>query len=201
MKLYIKIDEINYADIALMAQGMLGKSFSNRTDAIAMAVYAASGLSEGLIRDLFAEISDKRMSTILAAFAKEYKCKILSAGNELLVKNHLGVKIDDFNVTPELEVSVNVAEIDYSSIVERFLPMIKEKLMGMGGAVVLLRPMIRNASADQICGLLDTLLGNNKEEFIAALVNQYSDKLVSAIEDAAAKKNIRLKIDELRAVG
>ena len=201
MKLYIKIDKINYADIALMAQGMLGKSFTNRTDAIAMAGYAASRLSEGLIRDLFAEISDKRMSAILAAFAKEYKWKILSAGNELLVKNHLGVKIDDFDVTPELEISVNVAEIDYPSIVERFLPMIKEKLMGMGGAVVLLRPVIQNASAHQICGLLDTLLGSNKESFIIALVNQYSDKLVSAIEDAAGKKNIRLKIDELRAVG
>lgn len=201
MKLYIKIDEINYADVALMAQGMLGKSFSNRTDAIAMAVCTASRLSEDLVRDLFKEISDERMSTILAAFAKEYKWKILSAGNELLVKNQLGVKIDDFDVTPDLKVSVNVAEIDYPSIVERFLPMIKEKLMGMGGAVVLLRPVIQNASASQVCGLLDTLLGRNKEGFIVGLVNQYSDKLASAIEDAAAKKNIRLKIDELRAVG
>lgn len=199
MRLYIKIDQIDYADVALVAQGMLEKPFSNRTDAIAMAVYTVSRLSEDLIRDLFNEISNERMSMLLAAFAKEYKCKILSAGNELLVKNHLGAKIDDFDVTPDLKVSVNVAEIDYPSIVERFLPMIKEKLMGMGGAVVLLRPVIQNASAPQVCGLLDTLLGRNKESFIVALVNQYSDKLVSTIEDAAAKKNITLKIGDLRA--
>lgn len=199
MELKIKIEEIHCSDVAAMAMPMLGKSFSNRADAVAMAAATVSRLPERLIRELFDEITDSRMSVILSAFAMENKYKIISAVNKLSAKNGFGVTIADFVMTPQMEIRVKIEKIDYPCIVKRFLPMIKEKLMGMGGAVALLRPMIRNASPDQVCGLLDNLLGSNKEEFIVALVNQYAAKLVSAIDDFAATQNIRLKVGELQA--
>ena len=199
MELMIKIKEIQYSDVAAMAMPILGKSFSNRADAVAMAAATASRLPERLIRELFDEITDSRMSVILSAFAMENKNKIIFAVNKLSSKNDFGVTIADFVITPQLEIRVRIGKIDYPCIVKRFLPMIKEKLLGMGGAAALLCPVIRNASADQICGLLDTLLGSNKEEFIAALVNQYGGKLVSAIEDFATKQNIHLKVEEIQA--
>lgn len=199
MELKIKIEEIHYSDVAAMAMPMLGKSFSNRADAVAMAATTVSRLPERLVRELFDEITDRQMSVILSAFAMENKYKIISAVNKLSAKNGFGVTIADFVMTPQLEIRVKIGEIDYPCIVERFLPMIKEKLMGMGGAVALLRPVIRNASPDQVCSLLDHLLGKNKEEFIVALVNQYAAKLVSAIDDFAAKQNIHLKVGGLQA--
>lgn len=199
MEMIITIDELHYSDVAVMVMPVLGKSFSDRTDAAAMAAVTVSRLPERLVRELLDEITDGQMSVLLSAFATENKKTIIDAVNKLSDRNGFGVTFTDFAMTPQPELRVTVGEIDYPCVVKRFLPMIKEKLLDMGGAVALLRPVIRNASADQVCGLLDHLLGSNKEEFIVALVNQYGDKLEAAIEDLAAKQNIRLKVSGLRA--
>ena len=96
-----------------------------------------------------------------------------------------------------LTIAAEVYEIDYISILDRFLPEIRSKLLSMGRLVVMFRPMIQNASAAQIVGLLDRFVGDNKEVFLASLVNQNQKKLISAIEDAADKQNIRLKISAI----
>ena len=57
--------------------------------------------------------------------------------------------------------------------------------------------VIRNASAEQIVGLLDRFVGDNKEAFLASLINQNQKTIISAIEDAAQKQNIRLKINSI----
>ena len=96
-----------------------------------------------------------------------------------------------------MTIAAEVGEIDYITIVDRFLPVIRDKLLGMGGLVAMLRPMIQNASAEQIVGLLDRFVGDKKETFLVSLVNQNQKKLISAIEDTADKQNIRLKISAI----
>lgn len=200
MELSFKIEEINYGDVVLAAKPFLLKTFENRTDAVAMAATTAAGLSPKLIRVMMAEITDEKINQLIAAFAAEYKPKILSAVNELSEKKKLGVQLEDFEVSPGLDVWAKAESIDYPSLVGRFLPVVKEKLLNMGGPAALLRPVIQNASASQICGLMDKLLGSRKETFIVNLINQNAEKLVATVEKTAAQKKVRLKISQFRVM-
>ena len=94
----------------------------------------------------------------------------------------------------ELALSAQVSSIDYLCVVDRFLPMVREKLLSMGKITALLRPVIQNASAGRICSLLDRILGTRKNLFLVSLVNNHQQELIRAIEDSARKQNIRLKI-------
>ena len=197
MKLTIKLDEINFGDVAVRAMPLLSSSAVNIGGAVGRMAYAITDLPESLIRDVFDAIPACEKNEILAAFAVEYKGRILNTLNNLSSDYKLGLQLKDFMVDRNLTIAVEVDEIDYIKIVDRFLPEIREKLLSMGGFVAMFRPMIQNASAQQIVGLLDRFVGDNKEVFLASLVNQNQQNLISAIEDAAQKQNIRLKINSI----
>ena len=197
MKLTIKLDEINYGDVAVRAMPLLRHSAGNIHGSVGRMVAAITNLPENLIRDVFNAIPAYEKNTILADFAVEYKSRILKTLNNLSGQYKLGLQLKDFTVDQNLTIAAEVGEIDYISIVDRFLPVIRDKLLGMGGLVAMFRPMIQNASAEQIVGLLDRFVGDNKEAFLASLINQNQQNLISAIEDAAPKQNIRLKINSI----
>ena len=67
----------------------------------------------------------------------------------------------------------------------------------MGGFVAMLRPVIQRASAEQLCGLLDQFVGDNKDAFLASLFNQNQKMLIAVIEAAAEKQNVRLRISSV----
>lgn len=197
MKLTIKLDEINYGDVAVRTIPLLKHSAGNIHGSIGRMAVAITNLPENLIRDIFDTIPTYEKNEILAGFAVEHKGRILNTFNNLSVNYKLGLQFKDFTVDQNLTIRAEVGEIDYISIVDRFLPEIRSKLLTMGGLVVMFRPMIQNASAVQIVGLLDRFVGDNKEVFLVSLVNQNQKKLISAIEDAADKQNIRLKISAI----
>ena len=197
MKLTIKLDEINYGDAAVRAIPLLRHSAGNIDGSVGRMAVAITNLPENLIRDIFDAIHAYEKNEILASFAVEYKDRILNTLNDFSRHYKLGLQLNDFTVDQNLTIAAEVYEIDYISILDRFLPEIRSKLLSMGRLVVMFRPMIQNASAAQIVGLLDRFVGDNKEVFLASLVNQNQKKLISAIEDAADKQNIRLKISAI----
>ena len=197
MKLTMKLDEINYGDVAVRAIPLLRHSAGNIDGSVGRMAVAITNLPENLIRDVFNAIPECEKNEILAAVAVEYKGRILNTLNDLSRHYKLGLQLNDFTVDQNLTIAAEVDEIDYISIEDRFLPEICSKLLSMGGLVVMFRPMIQNASAAQIVGLLDRFVGDNKEVFLASLVNRNQKKLISAIEDAAEKQNIRLKISAI----
>lgn len=198
MKLTIKLDELNYGDVAVRAMPLLTQSIDAFQGAVGMLVAAASVyLPEELIRNVFDAIPEERKNEIIAEFAAEHKDRILRTVNELSKKHKIGVNLNDLTIDPNLTVVAQIGKIDYVCIADRFLPIIKEKLLNKGGLVVMFRPMIQNASAEQIVGLLDRFVGDNTDAFLASLVNQSPRTLISAIEDAADKQNIRLKISAI----
>ena len=117
--------------------------------------------------------------------------------NVLSDQYKLGLKLVDCSFDRNLNITAEVSEIDYVSIVDRFLPAIRTKLLSLGGLVAMFRPMIQNASAEQLVGLLNRFVGDNKEAFLASLINQNQQALISAIEDTAQKQNIRLRINSI----
>ena len=194
MKLTMKLDEINYGDVAVRAMPLLTKSV-DAFGAVEMILAAVSThLPESLIRSVFDAIPEARKNEIIAQLALEHKDRILRSVNELSEKHKIGVTLKNLTVHRDLTVAAEIGKIDYVCTVERFLPVIREKLMALGGmASVLLRPVIPNANAGQIVYLMDRFV-SNKDDFFASLINQNQERLIGAIENVAQKQNIRMKI-------
>lgn len=197
MKLTIKLDAINHGDVAAKLMPLLAQSAGSFRGAVGKTVSAIANLPENLIRDIFDAIPENEKNGIIAAYAMEYKDRMLGKLNNLSMKYNLGLKLADCLIDQDMTIVAEVSEIDYIAIVDRFLPAVRDKLLRMGGLVAMFRPIIQNASAEQIMGLLDRFVGDNKEAFLASLINQNQQKLISAIEDAAQKQNIRLKINSI----
>lgn len=194
MKLTMKLDEINYGDVAVRAMPLLAKSV-DAFGAVEMIVAAVSTyLPEDLIRSVFDAIPEARKNEIIAQLALEHKDRILRTVNELSEKYKIGVNLKNLTVDRDLTVVAEIGRIDYTCIVGHFLPVIREKLLALGGmAAILLRPVIQNANAEQIVGLMDRFV-SNKDDFFASIINQNQERLIGAIEDVAQKQNIRMKI-------
>lgn len=197
MRLMMNLGEIDYGDVAIKVMPLLAQSAERFHGAAGKTVAAIANLPDNLIRDIFDAIPVEQKNEIIADFTVEYKERILRTLNDLSTNHKLGLQLADCSIDQNLNIMAEISEIDYVAIVDRFLPMIRDKLLGMGGLVTMFRPVIRNASAEQLCGLLDRFVGDNKEHFLASLVNQNQQRLISAIEDAAQKQDISLKISSI----
>lgn len=197
MKLRVQIAEINYGDVAVKAMPLLRRAAQNYDGAVGKTIEAISQLPEELIHSIFDAIPAGQKNKIVTAFVMEYQEKVLGAVNKMAEEYRLGVTLSDLAVDKNLELAATIDRVDYLCLVDRFLPMVKEKLLAMGGMVALLRPVIEKASADQICGLLDRFVGDKKDELLAALINQNQETLISVIEDAAGKQNVHLKTNSI----
>ena len=195
MKLWIKLEDIDYGDAAVKLLPLL-------TDApgpLGSQIAPLAGLSEAEIRSALARIPEEEKGQMLAGLATQCKDILLSTVNRKLSSRKVGVTLTDLAVEPDLTVMARLGQLDYPYLVNRFLPAIRKKLLNMGGPAVLLRPVIEKASAEQICGLLDRLAGNNKDAFLVSLINQNGGKLISALEKTAKKEQLTIRIQSVRA--
>lgn len=197
MKMTMKLDSIDYGDVAVKVLPALQRSAGSMHGAAAKTIAAIAMLPENLIRDIFGAIPTEQKNGIIAAYVTEYKDGILRLINKLSDDHKIGVTLADCLMDPKLTITAEVGRIDYICVAERFLPVIKEKLLGMGGFVAMLRPVIQRASAEQLCGLLDQFVGDNKDAFLASLFNQNQKMLIAVIEAAAEKQNVRLRISSV----
>ena len=199
MKLTIKLDEINYGDVAVRLMPALGKREMVFSIGVGKLLNAIAALPENLIRDIFDAIPAEQKNEIVSFFVVENKSKILWTIDEMLYKNRISIKLVDYTMDQDLTLTAEIGDINYDRIVERFLPLIREKLMiraTMNPMMIMLLPVIQNASANQIVRLMNQVVGN-KDDFLASLVNQNQKNLIAAVEDAAQKQNIRLKINSI----
>lgn len=193
MELTVSIEEINYGDVAVKVLPLLSNTGSHRSNAAAKMLAAIAQLPDQLICSVFDAIPTRQKHEIFAEFAAENRGRIIAAINHFSESRRLGVAASDFSMNQVPEFRITISAIDYPCIAERFLPIIRQKLLNTVGGVLVLRAVIEHASAAQICGLLDRFVGD-KDAFLASLVNQNQQRVISLIEDAAQKQNIHLKI-------
>ena len=194
MKMTMKLDHIDYGDVAVRVLPALQQSAGSMHGAAEKTIAAIAMLPENLIRDIFSAIPTEQKNGIIAAYVTEYKDGILRLINKLSDDHKIGVTLVDCRMEPDLTITAVVGRIDYLCVAERFLPVIKEKLLGMGGFAAMLRPVIRIASAEQLCGLLNRFVGDKKDAFLTSLINQNQERLISVNEEAATKQDVRLQI-------
>ena len=199
MNLTIKIDEINYGDVAVKAMPLLREAARKQNGAVGKLLGALTELPEYQISDLLDAISVTVKNEIISDLATEHSNTILRIINDAAYEHQIGVVLSNYTLNRNLVMEIDVHRINYPAVAERFLPVIREKLMTMGGLAILMRPLIAHASAEQICDLMDRFLGDNKNAFVVSLINQNQNTLISAIESAAMEQNIRLKIGKIHA--
>lgn len=88
-----------------------------------------------------------------------------------------------------VELKVQLDEIDYSSIAEMALPIMKEKLKGST-----VGSMIDNVPASALNGFLKFIPQDKKDEIVIGIVNQYEDRIIRFLEKAAADKGVNVKV-------
>lgn len=194
MKLTVKVSEINYSDVAVRLLPMLHQATEGRETTKNKLIAAVSQLPEAALRAVFDAIPEETKRDLLASGVAEYQEKLLNALNHLLEANRIGLHLAELMVNQALEVSAVVDRLDEVSLAELLLPMLKEKLLSMGGMVKLMHPLIRSATAEQMVGLLDRILGEKKEAFLVNLINQHSQTLGMLAENAAQNERVHLKL-------
>lgn len=197
MQIHFKIGQINYADVAVKALPVLQGRLANQDSAVVKIVNALAQLPSELIHEMFHAIPLAEKNEIVVALAREHKAWILSKANEMARKNGIGITIRDLTVTGELEFRGIVEEIDYRSIVLKFLPLVRKKLASIGEVPALLRPMLAKASPEQILGILDRIPQGIKDEIVISLLNQYQDQLREQIVKLARDNGIALTVEAL----
>lgn len=191
MKLTIKLESIDYGDVAVKLMPMLGQSRNGGS--VGLALDAMAALPEDLIRQVFDVIPQQQKNEIVAAFAMEKKDTLLGMLNDMAREQDLGIILENYRMDPELNIAVDVEEINYLRIAERFLPVLREKLLTMRTIPSFLKPAIRNATAEQLLKLLDRFV-RNKDSMVASLINQNQQKLILLLERTGRKQGIHVKI-------
>ncbi len=194
MKLTVKVEEINCSDLAVRLLPLLYQATEGREDTKSRLISAVAQLPEELLRQMFDAIPEETKRDLLSSGIAEYQEKLLQAANQLLADGRIGLHLAALAADETLEISAVVDQLDYACLVERFLPMLQEKLLSMGGMVKLMHPLIRSATADQMVGLLDHILGERKEAFLVNLINQHSQTLEMLAENAARNERVHLKL-------
>ena len=196
MKLLMSIRDLHYGDVAVKAIPVL--SAGMQQESAAAHIFAAlAHLSEQTIYQIFEEIPQKDKNQIVSLLCRENRDRILTVCNQLLKRNGAFLILTDIQVNEQLDVCVEVGEIDYTGLIQIFLPMARERLA---------------SSSDDAAGLLQKLPLNNADVFLrlmpqaskdamaAYLLNANQEKLCALTERTAGEHGIRLSIDNLNAV-
>ncbi len=96
-----------------------------------------------------------------------------------------------------MEIRIIVDEINYSDIVEKCLPLVRDKLKEKEGTLPKVVLGVANLPPSMAAAMLDKLPQETKDEVAALLINKNKDKLIEKAEEYASKNDIALKISDL----
>ena len=96
-----------------------------------------------------------------------------------------------------MEIRIIVDEINYSDVVAKCLPLVRDKLKGKEGTLPKVVSRLANLPPSMAAAMLEALPQETKDEIAALLINKNKDRLIAKAEEYAAKNDITLKISDL----
>lgn len=94
-----------------------------------------------------------------------------------------------------MKITLELNEIDYGTLVEQILPLVKNKLAAKEGKGAQILGKLAEASPTLAGSMVDMLPQTIKDEIAVMLVNQNKERIVSAIMEYAQKKGLSFRID------
>lgn len=194
MKIQIKLDNISYGDVAVKAMPALCAHMQKRDTAAAKIVSAMAALPESLIRQVFEAIPLEDQNVILSLLLQEYRDVILAHGTKLAGEHGLTLSLVNLQVTKALDICIELQDVDCVSLVKRFYPLVEKKLASSQepGAILLRKIPVGHAEK-----MLKLLPSSAKEQVLAYLLTQNSDKICAGLEKALEENGIHVRVQSL----
>ena len=96
-----------------------------------------------------------------------------------------------------MEIRIIVDEINYSEVVTKCLPLVRDKLKEKEGTLPKVVSRLASLPPSMAAAMLDKLPQETKDEVAALLINKNKERLIEKAEEYAAKNDITLKISDL----
>lgn len=97
----------------------------------------------------------------------------------------------------KMKILLGVDEIDYAGILEKFLPIIRDKLKDMDGAMPKMLSGLAALSGPVVRGTINALPQDTKDQMVAYLINHNGEKIIAAAQSFTANQGIGLTITSL----
>lgn len=96
-----------------------------------------------------------------------------------------------------VKLELEISDLDYNALIETCLPLIQDQLRQTNNPVGLL--LSGGMPASMVKTLLNQLTQQQKEQLTADAINSNSAQIIQKIEDAAAQKDIRVRVSKFTA--
>lgn len=198
MKIKVNIEELNYGDVAVQAMPIIRSHIEQTDDAMSAILLAVTQLPDPLVHQIFDTVSEQQKNLIVSLLVEENQQTILNGIAAFLDKNQIGVKIGQLCVTEQLEVLLDVKDIDYVGLIQRFLPLVSQRLeQGEGASGLLSR--LTGAGVHSVRTILGFIPQDGKDNLAAYLINSNQQLIAGWIMSEMQNKHIQLKIKEIVA--
>lgn len=93
-----------------------------------------------------------------------------------------------------MQVVLTVDDIDYGAFVERYYPLVKDRIQGGDGMGGMLLSKLSSVPSDQIRKVVDMLPKSAKDEIAVRLLNANKEKLLARAEHLLDEQDLGVRI-------
>ena len=93
-----------------------------------------------------------------------------------------------------MEIIITIDEIDYADLVEKFYPLVKDKLQTSDGMSARILSSLAEVPPDRVRKMVDMLPKGVKDDFAIRLLNANKDRLLAKAERLLEEQEIDLTI-------
>ena len=97
-----------------------------------------------------------------------------------------------------MKITFEINEIDYGALVERFLPLVHDKLAEKDGTGAMILAKIATMPPEVAGKMVDMLPQTTKDEIAVMLVNKNKDNIVKMVLEYAEKNKLYFIIDDFK---
>ncbi|MBR3995591.1 MAG: hypothetical protein IKI97_09970 [Clostridia bacterium] len=96
-----------------------------------------------------------------------------------------------------MKITLNINNIDYESIIDQSIPLLKEKAPADNNILLKTISGILSMPGDIPKKMLNALPQETKDELVVYLINSNKDKIAELLQNTLANKGIELRIDDI----
>ena len=98
-----------------------------------------------------------------------------------------------------MEIRVKIKDINYSELIEKFLPLVKERLRNEEGAAAKALYAIACLPTGMMRAAIDRLPQDTKDEFVVYLLNKNHDKILDKASEFIASQGVSMTVEDVKA--
>ncbi len=96
-----------------------------------------------------------------------------------------------------MKITLNISNINYDSIIEQSIPLLKEKAKADNSVLLKTISGILSMPGDIPKKMLNALPQQTKDELVVYLINSNKDKIAELLQNTLADKGFALQIDDI----